>query len=108
YFILNWHLSLQAGGGSSGYVMKVTFGETKPERLATIPNCGSSEQQGLALSPPSVVYVQAPGVGEQQGAILAVPISGGASVVLATTNGASNAVVADSENAYFGDADGVK
>jgi hypothetical protein len=88
----------------TGKVMRVPIRGGKPVMVAPILSTANS----LLLTSDSVVFSQAP-YGFTSAAIVRAPLSGGATMVLATTNGISTSVLAaDGQNIYFTDSDGAK
>lgn len=110
YFVLNWNtpITSTSPGGYGGALIRVSTRGGPALEMATVPGGGSLAGQELAVTPSAVVFIEALNNKSGDGALASIPRDGGDVTVLATTAGLANAVVADDQNAYFVDDEGVK
>lgn len=107
FYLLNWNTPLGAAEGPGGLVMHLPNGASEPARLASISGGGSTSRQGLAVTQTAAIFSETREGGESQGAVLSVS-PGEEPTTLALTAGPAHALVADEQNVYFVDREGIK
>jgi hypothetical protein len=108
YFVLNWNTPIGSAVPPGGLLMRVPTRGGSAVKMASIPGGGSPAGQELAVTSKAVVFIETLNNKSGDGALASIPRDGGDVTVLATTAGLANAVVADDQNAYFVDDEGVK